>query len=120
MPLTTEPGWRNGRRGGLKIRCPQGRVGSSPTPGTRQFQFRSFGFEQQFRIQITDAGADRKLSPQTSELESTTGNCSLREAGLGRLEKRIFTLNDRLQALAKDERLIREELTMRRCVCSSC
>ncbi len=25
-------GWRNGRRGGLKIPCPQGRVGSIPTP----------------------------------------------------------------------------------------
>ena len=35
---TAEPGWRNGRRGGLKIRCPQGRVGSSPTPGTKQIQ----------------------------------------------------------------------------------
>ena len=30
----TEPGWRNGRRDGLKIRCPKGRVGSNPTPGT--------------------------------------------------------------------------------------
>ena len=29
------PGWRNGRRMRLKIVCPQGRVGSSPTPGTR-------------------------------------------------------------------------------------
>ena len=28
------PGWRNGRRDGLKIRCPKGRVGSTPTPGT--------------------------------------------------------------------------------------
>src|SRR5690606_24873570 len=28
------PGWRNGRRGGLKIRCPKGRGGSSPSPGT--------------------------------------------------------------------------------------
>ena len=27
------PEWRNGRRGGLKIRCPQGRVGSSPSSG---------------------------------------------------------------------------------------
>ena len=30
---TTKPGWRNGRRGGLKSLCPYGRVGSSPTPG---------------------------------------------------------------------------------------
>ena len=28
------PEWRNGRRAGLKIQCPQGRVGSSPTSGT--------------------------------------------------------------------------------------
>lgn len=32
--LRAEPGWRNGRRGGLKILCPRGRVGSNPTPGT--------------------------------------------------------------------------------------
>ena len=30
-----KPGWRNGRRGGFKIPCPKGRVGSSPTPGTQ-------------------------------------------------------------------------------------
>src|SRR5206468_2227357 len=28
------PGWRNGSRGGLKIRWGQPRVGSNPTPGT--------------------------------------------------------------------------------------
>ena len=28
------PRWRNGRRGGLKIRCPKGRVGSTPSLGT--------------------------------------------------------------------------------------
>jgi uncharacterized protein len=28
------PGWRNGIRGGLKIRCPQGLRGSNPLPGT--------------------------------------------------------------------------------------
>ncbi len=28
------PAWWNGRRGGFKIRCPRGRVGSSPTAGT--------------------------------------------------------------------------------------
>ena len=27
------PGWRNGRRAGLKIPWPQGRAGSSPAPG---------------------------------------------------------------------------------------
>ena len=30
----TPPKWRNGRRAGLKILCPQGRVGSTPTFGT--------------------------------------------------------------------------------------
>src|SRR5688500_11861842 len=28
------PGWRDGRRCGLKIRCPKGRAGSSPALGT--------------------------------------------------------------------------------------
>ena len=31
--ITLLPKWRNGRRAGLKIQCPQGRVGSSPTFG---------------------------------------------------------------------------------------
>ena len=29
-----QPGWRNGSRSGLKNRSPNGRVGSTPTPGT--------------------------------------------------------------------------------------
>ncbi len=33
---------------------------------------------------------------------------------MGRLEKRIFALNDRLAALTHEERLIEEELVMRR------
>ncbi len=33
LPHRPRPGWRNGRRCGLKIRCPQGRGGSSPPPG---------------------------------------------------------------------------------------
>ena len=32
----TKPKWRNGRRGGLKIRFPQGSVGSNPTFGTAE------------------------------------------------------------------------------------
>ncbi len=28
------PGWWNGRHGGFKILCPNGRVGSNPTLGT--------------------------------------------------------------------------------------
>jgi hypothetical protein len=32
------PGWRNGRRCGLKIRCPKGRAGSTPALGTKQDQ----------------------------------------------------------------------------------
>ena len=41
MPLQRElgwsllPGWRNGIRDGLKHHCPQGLVGSNPTPGTQ-------------------------------------------------------------------------------------
>ena len=31
------PGWRNGRRCGLKIRCPKGRAGSTPALGTIPF-----------------------------------------------------------------------------------
>src|SRR5262249_2281292 len=34
LPCGDRPEWRNGRRGGLKIRCPKGRVGSNPTSGT--------------------------------------------------------------------------------------
>ena len=34
LPIHTVPGWRNGRRCGLKIRCPQGRAGSTPALGT--------------------------------------------------------------------------------------
>ena len=33
---------------------------------------------------------------------------------MARLENRIFTLNDRLEVLAREERLVREELIMRR------
>ena len=33
---------------------------------------------------------------------------------MARLEKRIFALNDRLDALTREERLVREELIMRR------
>jgi hypothetical protein len=32
------PKWRNGRRAGFKIRCPQGRVGSTPTFGTQDLR----------------------------------------------------------------------------------
>ena len=34
IELVAVPGWRNGRRRGLKIRCPRGRAGSTPAPGT--------------------------------------------------------------------------------------
>ncbi len=33
MPQVHLPEWRNGRRAGFKIQCPQGCVGSSPTSG---------------------------------------------------------------------------------------
>jgi hypothetical protein len=35
--FTDVPGWRNGRRYGLKIRCPKGRAGSTPALGTTLF-----------------------------------------------------------------------------------
>src|SRR5690625_4375319 len=36
QPLVREgrPGWRNGRRGALKMRCPRGHAGSRHAPGT--------------------------------------------------------------------------------------
>src|SRR5690606_9415844 len=34
FPRCCAPDWRNGRRGALKMLCPKGRVGSSPTSGT--------------------------------------------------------------------------------------
>ena len=34
MLIKNMPGWRNGRRNGLKIRYPLGCGGSSPPPGT--------------------------------------------------------------------------------------
>ena len=33
--FVSEPGWWKGIHGELKIRCPQGHVGSNPTPGTK-------------------------------------------------------------------------------------
>ncbi len=36
IPWCPAPGWRNGRRGGLKIRWAKARGGSSPPPGTRE------------------------------------------------------------------------------------
>jgi hypothetical protein len=42
FPPRIRPKWRNGRRGGFKIRYPQGFVGSSPTFGTSSI-LRDFG-----------------------------------------------------------------------------
>jgi hypothetical protein len=43
------PEWRNGRRGGLKIRWSQGRVGSTPSSGTIIYSTSSFNqFPQRF------------------------------------------------------------------------
>jgi len=38
----TLPGWWNGRHGGLKSLCSQGRAGSSPAPGTARLDTASF------------------------------------------------------------------------------
>jgi isopentenyl-diphosphate Delta-isomerase len=40
---TTAPEWWNGRHDGLKIRCPQGREGSSPSSGTAERRCRTLG-----------------------------------------------------------------------------
>src|SRR4051812_7900052 len=42
----SRPGWRNGRRGGLKIRCPQGCGGSSPPPGILKTQAARLGVKR--------------------------------------------------------------------------
>ncbi len=44
------PGWRNGRRGGLKSRCPKGRVGSNPTPGTARAPRNSLEVAERFHV----------------------------------------------------------------------
>ncbi|TSC86489.1 MAG: alanine racemase [Parcubacteria group bacterium Gr01-1014_8] len=41
------PGWRNGLRVRLKIECPQGRVGSSPTPGTMDTSLIQIGISKE-------------------------------------------------------------------------
>ena len=38
--IVKEPGWWKGIHGGLKIRRPQGHVGSNPTPGTNNAHLR--------------------------------------------------------------------------------
>ncbi len=50
------PGWRNGRRGGLKSRCPSGRAGSNPAPG----------------IQELKGGSVARIVPQNSEPRRAT------------------------------------------------
>ena len=57
------PGWRNGRRGGLKSRCPSGRAGSNPAPG----------------IQESKDGSVARIVSQNSEPRRATKNL----AGLG-------------------------------------
>ena len=49
--MDVRPGDGTGRRGGLKIRCPQGHVGSNPTPGT------SFGLRPHWASLLRKLGA---------------------------------------------------------------
>jgi hypothetical protein len=49
------PGWRNGRRRGLKIPWPKGRAGSIPAPGTSKIKdfLRSGKVRQALREMLT-------------------------------------------------------------------
>lgn len=61
------PGWRNGRRNGLKIRYPKGCVGSNPTPGTIKIIRASgeTGIHAGFRILcLTACGFESRLAHQ--------------------------------------------------------
>ena len=58
--MRTGPEWRNGRRDGLKIRCPQGRVGSNPTSGTT--------FDVRTHITVVDIG-DRRATSSPGKTE---------------------------------------------------
>ena len=57
----TSPGWRNGRRGGLKILCPYGRAGSNPAPGTNKLAWQGKHKPTAKRSEKNSvAGEDRK------------------------------------------------------------
>src|SRR5690625_7354094 len=66
QPLVREgrPGWRNGRRGALKMRCPRGHAGSSPAPGTSSTDttapagFTAAGAVVEVRVSALGAGRD--------------------------------------------------------------
>ena len=57
--LQDAPEWRNGRRGGLKIRWSQGRVGSTPSSGTIAFCF--LGSSRVFWLSCRQR--EKKLNP---------------------------------------------------------
>ena len=57
------PGWRNGRRGGLKSRCPKGRAGSSPAPGT-VFPLLLRGSSRRFFHEVEDEIVVDLVDPQ--------------------------------------------------------
>lgn len=72
------PGWRNGRRGGFKIRCPKGRVGSNPTPGTTNRQVSTLQNSLGSRLELggpeapiimSRASIERKLVETSSEIK---------------------------------------------------
>ncbi len=70
------PGWRNGRRGGLKSRCPSGRAGSNPAPG----------------IQESRDGSVARIVSQSSEPRRAIKPCGARTC-FG-LQKREETASD--------------------------
>ena len=61
------PEWRNGRRDGLKIRCPEGRVGSSPTSGTQVIHTLT-GMGQRFLHRRLSSASGRLKELQTELL----------------------------------------------------
>ena len=58
------PEWRNGRRARLKIWCPKGRVGSSPTSGTSLYSAltcRGYGLAGQSAAILAAGGQDARV-----------------------------------------------------------
>ncbi len=93
----TRPEWRNGRRDGLKIRCPQGHVGSTPTSGT-----------------TVDLCTDEWSDPYTKHSVASTGsfmnNASTFTSRL--IERRLVRGSLTLRQLREELRVVDEQMTM--------
>ena len=81
------PEWRNGRRDGLKIRCPQGRVGSTPTSGT------------------TGSNVLARMATRTLGPVSTTFSGRL-------IERRLLRGSQTLRQLREELRVVDEQLAV--------